>query len=139
MLHFPLINGGEIMRLMLAVFALVALTFTTMGCNSDKAKYGPTVDAFNGKLTHDGKPVSFPAGEDVSLKVFHEKGTSFGIPIKEDGTFKIGWMPIGKYSGMLNRSTAQQKGAPRKHHVPGFAIEEGKTEYVIELGKDYKP
>ena len=68
------------------------------------------MDAFNGKLTHDGKPVSFPAGEDVSLKVFHEKGTSFGIPIKEDGTFKIGWMPIGKYSGMLNRSTAQQKG-----------------------------
>jgi hypothetical protein len=59
--------------------------------------------------------------------------------IRGYGTFKIGWMPIGNYSGMLNRSSAQQKRAPRKYHVPGFGIEEGKTEYVIDLGKDYKP
>jgi hypothetical protein len=52
-------------------------------------------------------------------------------------------MPIGKYAIMLERTptTAVKKG-PQKtmYHVPdGLTIEEGKTEYVIELGKDFKP
>ncbi len=62
---------------------------------------GPTVDAFNGRLVHDGKPVSFSDKEKVELKLVTEKAESFGVPIKPDGTFQIGWMPIGKYSATL--------------------------------------
>src|SRR5262249_25110338 len=91
------------------------------------------------RLVHDGKPVSFAAGRDIELRLFHETGQSFGIPIKEDGTFQIGWMPIGKYSATLDRPS-RGKGGPSRYSVPGgLAIEDGKAEYTIELGKNWKP
>ena len=41
---------------------------------------------------------------------------------------------------MLNRGRMEQKGPPSKYNVPGgFAIEDGKTEYTIDLGKNWKP
>jgi hypothetical protein len=122
-------------------FLVVAGLVAAVGC-ARKPFDGPTVDAFNGKLTRDGKPVSFAPGENVTLQVIHQvSGQSFGIPIKPDGTFQIGWMPIGKYSALLKReSRSGTRGGPSMYNVPdGFAIEDGKTEYTIDLGKGFKP
>jgi hypothetical protein len=118
---------------------MAGMALATVGC-AKKPFDGPTVDAFNGRLTQGGKPVSFPQGEDISLRLFHEKGQSFGIPIRSDGSFKIGWMPIGKYSAALLRKAKQEKGPPmNRHNVPGgLTIKEGQTEYTIDLGKGWK-
>ena len=104
---------------------------------------GPKVDAFHGKVVQNGKPVKFAEGEEATLSVFHDTGRRFGIPLKEDGTFEIGWMPIGKYTVQLERTPSKQtkKGAGKSRYgVPGgLNIEAGKTDYVIELGKNFKP
>ena len=90
-----------------------AMIVLTVACNSQRANFnGPTVDAFNGKVVADGKPVSFPPGEEVILRVYHHgSGKSWGIPLQPDGTFKIGWMPIGEYNSVLNRAQKTQRGA----------------------------
>jgi hypothetical protein len=104
---------------------------------------GPTVDAFHGKVTHNGNPVKFAENEEVQLSLYHEKGQQFGIPLQADGTFEIGWMPTGKYAIMLERLTqTPAKKGPQKtrYNVPdSLTIEDGKKDYVIELGKDFKP
>lgn len=117
-----------------------------VGCTSHSKTYpGKTVDKFVGALTYNGGPVNFPADQKAQLEVhLHESAYSLGIPIKEDGTFDIGWMPVGKYSVML----MWQPGDGGKKRGPGLSrynlpedsltIEDGKTEYVIELGKDFK-
>jgi hypothetical protein len=131
------------MRTINRLVLTICLGLAVFGCANKKGGYeGPTVDAFHGKVTHNGKPVTFPENE-AQLNLYHEKGQQFGIPLKPDGTFEIGWMPIGKYSVMLERKTQDPaKKGPQKsmYNVPdGLTIEEGKTEYVIELGKDFKP
>jgi hypothetical protein len=128
------------MRVSFGPALAVAIVVSAVGCNSHKEFDGPTVDAFTGRLTHDGKPVAFPADERVLLELFHEKAQSFKIPIEPDGTFKIGWMPIGKYSATLIRERPGAKGGvPARHPVPnGLTIEAGQTEYTIELGKGFK-
>jgi hypothetical protein len=128
------------LRMMVVVgLALVA----GFACNSQRKSFdGPTVDAFNGRVTVDGKPVSFPPGEDIVLRVYHHGSAQmFGIPIQPDGTFKIGWMPIGTYNSILARASKSAKGrGGNLYGVPGtFNVVEGQTEYVIELGKGYKP
>jgi hypothetical protein len=117
-----------------------ALGLLAAGCGEKKFD-GPTVDAFTGRVVKDGKPVSFPAGESVELKViFQEKAQSFGIPLQPDGSFKIGWMPIGKYSAILIRKKEGGRGGPNMYNVPGgFEIVSGKTDYQVELGKNWKP
>jgi len=120
------------------------LGLAAFGCGKEPGVFeGPKVDAFHGKLVHDGKPVKFAEGEEASLSVFHETGRRFGIPLAEDGTFEIGWMPIGKYTMQLERTPSKhtKKGAGKtRYGVPeGLNIEAGKTDYVIELGKNYKP
>jgi len=120
---------------------MAAFGLALVGC-AKKPFDGPTVDAFNGKLTHDGKPVSFAPGESVTLQVIHQtSGQSFGVPIKPDGTFQIGWMPIGKYSALLKREPrGGARGGPNIYNVSeGFAIQDGQTEYAIDLGKGWKP
>src|SRR5579871_4916479 len=107
------------------------------GCSS-KSFDGPTVDSFTGRVVKEGKPVSFPPGESVQLKLIHEKSQSFGIPLGTDGSFKIGWMPIGKYSAILIRQKEGGKGGPNMYNVPGgLEIKEGMTEYEVELGKGW--
>jgi hypothetical protein len=119
--------------------ALAAVLGLAAGC-AEKKFDGPTVDSFTGRVVKDGKPVSMPAGESVQLKLVHTSAQSFGIPLQQDGTFKIGWMPIGKYSAILIRQRDGGKGGPNMYNVPGgFEIVEGKTEYAIELGKNWKP
>jgi hypothetical protein len=119
------------------------LGLAVFGCTNKRGGYeGPTVDAFHGKVTHNGNPVKFAENE-AQLTLYHEKGQQFGIPLKADGTFEIGWMPIGKYAVMLERiaQTPVNKGSQKtRYNVPdGLTIEEGKRDYVIELGKDFKP
>lgn len=135
------------MRVVAAV-CLTAGLGVLAGCGDRVAKFeGPTVKEFTGKLVHNAKPVSFLSDDKVSLKLIHEKGESFGVPIQTDGTFKIGWMPVGKYTANLIREkdmTGTVKGgsqsAPNMYGVPdGLTIVDGQTDYVIELGKNYKP
>ncbi|HEX4610733.1 MAG TPA: hypothetical protein VH092_21265 [Urbifossiella sp.] len=118
----------------------MALASLSIGCGK-KEFDGPTVDSFTGRVVCDGKPVSLPSGESVLLKLIHEKNAqSFGIPLQPDGSFKIGWMPIGKYSAILVRTKDGGRGGPNMYNVPGgFEIVDGKTEYQIELGKNWKP
>jgi hypothetical protein len=144
------------MRFCLSLFVVATVALITAGCGpprADIAEHGPTVPSFTGRLVQDGKPVSFPSEDKVRVEVFHEKGRRFGIPIQPDGTFKIGWMPIGKYSAMLVRNKPASKGpiAPEEgktrlpraaggYQIPdGFTIQEGKTDYTIELGPEWNP
>jgi hypothetical protein len=128
------------MRLVSTVLLSLALGLLGAGCGEKKSFDGPTVEAFTGRVVKDGKPVAFPAGESVQLKLIHEKAQSFGIPLAADGAFKIGWMPIGKYSAILIRQKDGGKGGPNMYNVPGgFEIVDGKTEYEVELGKTWKP
>jgi hypothetical protein len=128
------------MRVLSSAALVAGLWLAAVGCGPRKNFDGPTVDAFTGKLVQNGKPVTLPADEEVTLRVFHEKGQSFGIRIKTDGSFQIGWMPIGKYSAILERQDSKRKGPPKKYSVPGgLTIEEGKTEYQIVLGKGWNP
>jgi hypothetical protein len=118
---------------------LVCLTLAEAGCRK-RSFDGPTVDAFTGRLTHNGNPVSFPEGAGTQLKlVHHGSAQKFDIPIQTDGTFKIGWMPIGKYSASMERPNADGKGKSVYTVPGGLTIEDGKTEYSIELGKDWRP
>jgi hypothetical protein len=130
------------MRTINRLVLTICLGLVVFGCTQRRGGFeGPTVDAFHGKVTHEGKPVKF-AEDEAQLTVFHESGTQFGIPLKPDGTFEIGWMPIGKYAMMLERkSRTPVKGPPKTmYNVPdGLTIEKGKTDYVIELGKNFKP
>jgi hypothetical protein len=127
------------MRVLWAAVVIVGLGLAPAGCGPRKSFDGPTVDAFVGKLVQNGKPVTLPPGETVVLSLFHETGQSFGVPIKADASFKIGWMPIGKYSATLVRET-KGKGQPKRYNIPGgLTIEAGKTEYSVELGPEWKP
>ena len=127
--------------------------FAGAGCEPravpNKYYNGPTVAAFSGQVVQDGKPVSFPEDEEVRVHCVVIEGEgigkSFGVPIKPDGTFGIGWMPVGKMTLRLERSPkdpAKTKGGPpNRYSIPGtFTIEEGKTSgYTVELGKGWKP
>jgi hypothetical protein len=131
------------MRILCAVIFLAALGLTASGCSDRSgigAPDGPMVDAFVGRVTHDGKPVTLPAKS--QLKVMqHGSSWSMGVPLQTDGTFTIGKMPVGKYSVILETPPKEgSKGAPgQKYSVPQvLSIEQGKTEYTIELGKNWK-
>jgi hypothetical protein len=131
------------MRTINRLVVTCCLGLAVFGCNNNKGGYtGPTVDAFHGKVTHDGNPVKLVESEEPQLTLYHEKGQQFGIPLKADGTFQITWMPTGKYSMMLERQVqTPKKGAMKtRYNVPGsLTIEDGKKDYVIELGKGWKP
>jgi hypothetical protein len=129
------------MRLIARTALLGIVLAAAPGCGPGKTFDGPTVDAFTGKLVADGKPVTFPPGEDVFLRSYHqETAKSWGVPIKSDGTFKIGWMPIGTYTAILERPPKSHRSGPSKYVLPKtFDIVAGQTEYTIDLGKDYKP
>src|SRR5438132_13322221 len=107
------------MRIVCSAVIAGAILLVVPGCGQKKTFDGPTVEAFNGRVTADGKPVSFAPGEEVSLRLMHQgSGKSWGIPLQPDGTFNIGWMPIGKYTVMVSRPPAGKRGGPRLHVVP---------------------
>lgn len=83
------------------VWLLVALV-SSAGCGpkTGQSRYKETTSAFVGAVVQNGKSISLPDGSRLDL--VHDKTYSkFGIPLKQDGTFTIGWMPTGKYSGEL--------------------------------------
>jgi hypothetical protein len=140
------------MRVLLASFAIAGMVLAGSGCLPSAApkKYynGPTVEAFSGQVMQDGKSVTFPENEEVLIQCMLTEGEgigkSFGVPIKPDGTFSIGWMPIGKMALRLERSPkdpANRKGMALRYDIPGgLTIEEGKTTgYTIDVGKDWNP
>ena len=123
----------------LLVLALLAVT----GCQEEIPFDGPTVENFDGQLVGAGAPLRFSNDEEVQLLLIH-KGSAerFYIPINADGSFDIGWMPIGDYLCSIGRKE-KTAGVPAQapmdfKQVPGgFRIEAGKTEYEIEVGKDF--
>lgn len=122
---------------------LLSLVFLALlGCEPPKVKEfdGPTVDKFVGKLVHEGKEVKFPEDEVVTLQLMFLKNHQvFGIPIKGDGSFGIGWMPIGKYAAILERRKDGGMRPDKQTVSSDFRIEKGKTDYVIDLGSNWKP
>ena len=131
---------------MRSLLATILITLFLSGCQGRYEFEGPKVDNFDGQLTTGESPVEFEEGQKVVLRmVFLEDGQSFGIPIKSDGSFDIGWMPIGKYSAILeyDKANKSSKGASSRvirHNVPeGFEVVEGQTQYTIDLGTNFKP
>jgi hypothetical protein len=118
---------------------VAGLTLLGTGCGHKRPYDGPTVDGVTCRITHDGKQVSFPEDKPVSLKVVHEKGTSLSIPIKPDGTFQVGWLPIGKHGAVMERPGPGGKGKSVYSVPGGLTIQKDQTDYTIELGKDWKP
>jgi len=124
------------MRLLLGFGLIAALLCATFGCGNYGPKpfyEGPKVESFSGRVVQDGKQVTFSKDNEVVIDFYSEGGIRFGVPIKADGTFNIGYMPLGKQSLVLERGNA-------KYSIPGgLTIEAGKTSgYEIELGKGYK-
>ena len=61
------------MRMITRVMLLCCLSLVATGCQSG-TDYGETIDEFNGRLTHNGQPVTFGADEHVVLQlVFQER------------------------------------------------------------------
>ena len=138
------------MRVRLGFVLIAGLVWTVLGCGSGRKPYydGPKISAFSGQVVQDGKPVTFPEDEEVRVHctVIEGEGIgkSFGVPIKPDGTFSIGWMPLGKMTLSLERAprdAARRTGVAQRYDIPGgLTIEEGKTTgYTIEVGKDWNP
>ena len=141
------------MRVLLTSFAIAGMVLASAGCRPSAVpnKYynGPTISAFSGQVVQDGKPVTFPEDEEVLIQCTLTEGEgigkSFGVPIKPDGTFSIGWMPLGKMTLRLERApkdpTKTKGGPPNRYSIPGgLTTEQGKTTgYIIELGKGWKP
>jgi hypothetical protein len=121
------------------VIALLAFGAALTGCSEQRPYKGPTVESFTGHVTQNGKRVSVANPDQVSLKlILLETGKGFGIPLEADGSFNIGWMPIGKYTVMVVRRG--EGGPPAMYNAPEpFIIEDGKTQYTIELGSAWKP
>jgi hypothetical protein len=122
--------------ILLAALALV------IGCGPKKITYKDNVNKFTGRLVKDGKPVSFPPGDEVMLEMQMDKqGDMFVVPIKnEDGTFNLTWMPRSNYKCTLMWMKAGEKGegpVPR-FGLPDYTVQEEKEENLIELGKNVK-
>jgi hypothetical protein len=128
------------MRLLFVTILVAFGLVSSNGCSNKPNFNGPTVDAFTGRVTQNGQPIRLPEGSGIQLKMWHESGTSFLIPLDSEGKFKIGWMPIGKYSLMLEGPPPPGgRGAPMKQSIENrFSIEDGKTDYTIELGPNVK-
>jgi len=109
------------MRMRAAAVLITGLSLSVLGCGPKKSFSGPTVDAFTGRLVHNGQPVTFPEGDKVLLEVRHETGRPFTIQIQADGSFKVGWMPIGKYPvvALLRSSGEGRAPVAKRYNIPG--------------------
>jgi hypothetical protein len=138
------------MRVLFGFILMAGLVWTAAGCSYGPKPYydGPKVGSFSGQVVQNGQPVTFPEDEEVLVYCTGIEGQAigknFGVPIKPDGTFSMGWMPLGKMSTRLERSPKDpaktKPGPPNRYSIPGgLTIEQGKTSgYVIELGPRWK-
>jgi hypothetical protein len=126
----------------MALAALLAVSIVCAGCTQKPVGYKETTEAFVGSVLQDGKPISLPEGSRMDL-VHDETYSKFGIPLGQDGSFKIGWMPTGKYSAelvWLKGAASADGGSLERFNVPnGLTIEKDKTEYTMDLGKKWEP
>ena len=90
----------------------------------------------------EGKAVSFSEDEVVKMLLIHKDSAErFTVRIETDGSFDIGWMPIGEYLCSVDRQkvvAGESWRQPPSNFRPvpgGLKIEERKTEYEIEVGK----
>ena len=67
------------MRLLLASVLVVGLVGAGCGPGTNKSSVGPTVNEFRSKLTLDGKPMTFPEGENVSVTLTNKEGASSAV------------------------------------------------------------
>jgi hypothetical protein len=123
---------------------LCSLVLLNIGGCTKRPFEGPTVEAFDGRIVQEGKQVSPSKGERVVIRLMqHGTGEQFGIPISPQGTFNIGEMPVGTFSVVLERTPPMTNGGaaqPRQEIAidDPFKIEEGQTQYDIELGKAWR-
>ena len=114
--------------------AAIALIFVCSGCawKSDKPP-GPT-EEFNGRLLQDGSPPSFAPELDAKLNLVQTStADSWGIPLTEDGQFKITWMPVDTYHVYL--VTANPPFPDKSVSLGKLEIVQGQKDYTIEYGK----
>lgn len=136
-------NRSNLMRIKTVLTVLMAIPFSFVGCGQTPVKYKETTEAFVGAVVQNGKPITLPEGARLDL-VHEETYSKFGVPLKQDGSFEIGWMPIGKYSAELvwlkGATTGNAGGSQERYNVPnGLTIEKDRTQYQLELGKQWKP
>jgi hypothetical protein len=139
------------MRVLVGFILVSGLLWATAGCGFGPKPYydGAKIEAFSGQVVQDGKPVTFSEDEEVVIKFIvaegDDAGKRFGVGIKPDGSFGIGWMPLGKMQMIMERSAKdparRSPGPPNMYTIPGtLTTEKGKTSgYEIELGKAWKP
>lgn len=125
------------MRVRFCALLMAMIAASVFGCNSREYS-GPTVEKFTGTITANGKQITVKPGEHLTIQMRHESGQTFGIPIKEDGTFEIGWMPLGHYDLITEKYKDGQRGGPSKVGVGPFQVTNDRTEYTIDLGKRWK-
>ena len=130
------------MKQLVGTVCAFAFLAQLVGCDPPKVKEydGPIIDKFVGSVVHDGKPVKFTDDEIVSVQLLASTPRRlWTIPVKSDGTFEITWMPIGKFFAILERKDKSNPMSRNKFSISDdFRIEDGKTEYVIELGPNWK-
>ena len=123
------------------LLVILAMGALLQGCPPPKGAEGPT-EEFKGQITAAGEPVSFTPEEQAKLQVVrHGNGERFGVIVKEDGTFNVEWMPVDTYTVMLERYKAQEGGRspiPVVENLENLVIEEGKKEYTVDLGENWK-
>ncbi len=108
--------------LVVAVFALLA--FLIVGPH---AAAGDKTSSVTGKITLDGKPlpggtiIFYPAGDDQFV----------GTKIKEDGSFKLDRVPVGKHKVAI-----ESKGVPARYGSKSalvVEVKEGANQFDFDL------
>jgi hypothetical protein len=113
------------------------------GANDFTLEPHRTVNSFTGRLARGGSTARFAPRNPVTLGLVYKKtGESFGVPVRDDGTFEIGWMPVGEYSAVLTAARSNRgiywPGSPGTYTIPGgLTIEAGKTDYTIDVGEKW--
>jgi len=136
-------DNSNLTRVKIALAIILATPLSFVGCGSGPVRHKEITEAFVGAVVQDGKPITLPDGARMDL-VHDDTYSRFGIPLKPDGSFEIGWMPTGKYSAelvWLKGATTGSNGASlERYNVPnGLTIEKDRTEYTLELGQKWEP
>jgi hypothetical protein len=135
------------MRIVSVFLLLSPIVLAATGCGGEpKGGFtydGKYLDSFSGQLVQDGKPITVPEGTSLQMMREGDGTMSFNVIPKTDGSFSGGKVALGYYKPCLDlpkKSGPKGQGAGSgKFFLPGEVIlEEGKTNYTIDVGKDWK-